>query len=84
LTVHSFNALQANDSYAKIHGTDYFYEQTASTTQFDARLSYILNHNHSSLGKPRKELDDYFFAVEAENEAMIGKGADYIAAHASW
>ncbi|KAJ2964085.1 hypothetical protein NQZ79_g1024 [Umbelopsis isabellina] len=84
LTMHSFNALQANDAYGKIYGTGYFYEQSAATTQFDARLSHILNHNHTTLGKPWKELKDYFFAVEAENEAMIGKGADYIAAHASW
>jgi len=61
-----------------------FYEQSAPQQQFDNRLKYILNHNHTTLGKPWKELKEYIFAFEAENEAMIGKGADYIAAHTSW
>ena len=71
--MHSFNALEANDVYGAEYGTGYFYEQAAPQEAFDKRLQYILNHEHSTLGHPWKELSDYIFGFEAENEAMIGK-----------
>lgn len=82
--MHSFNALEAGDVYGKIYGTGYFYEQTAPQQAFDKRLQYILNHQHKTLGKPWKQLSDYIFGFEAENEAMIGKGESYIQSHTAW
>lgn len=73
ITMHSFNALAAGDVYGAEYGTGFFYEQTAPQQAFDARLRYIMNHGHTTLGKPWKQLNDYIFAFEAENEAMIGK-----------
>lgn len=73
ITMHSFNALEAGDVYGVEYGTGYFYEQTYPQQAFDARLEYIMNHVNSQIGKPWKELNDYIFAFEAENEAMIGK-----------
>jgi mannan endo-1,4-beta-mannosidase len=73
ISMHSFNALQAGDVYGKEYGTGYFYEQDFPQQAFDKRLQHILNHVHTTLGKPWKELNDYIFAFEAENEAMIGK-----------
>jgi len=84
ISMHSFNALQGGDVYGKIYGTGFFYEQTTPQQQFDNRLRFIMNHNHTTLGKPWKQLKDYIFAFEAQNEAMIGKGADYITAHTQW
>ena len=71
--MHSFNALAAGDVYGKIYGTGFFYEQAPPQEAFDKRLVHILNHVHTTLGKPWKELSDYIFGFEAENEAMIGK-----------
>ena len=82
--MHSFNALAAGDVYGKIYGTGYFYEQSAPQQAFDKRLQYILNHQHTTLGKPWKQLSDYIFGFEAENEAMIGKGEAYIQSHTAW
>jgi mannan endo-1,4-beta-mannosidase len=45
---------------------------------------HILNHQHSTLGKPWKQLSQYIFGFEAENEAMIGKGESYIQSHLNW
>ncbi|KAI0344085.1 glycoside hydrolase [Trametopsis cervina] len=84
ISMHSFNALQAGDVYGKIYGTGYFYEQATPQQAFDKRLQHVMNHVHSTLGKPWKELNDYIFAFEAENEAMIGKGQQYIEDHQSW
>ncbi|VDB83765.1 unnamed protein product [Peniophora sp. CBMAI 1063] len=84
ISMHSFNALSRPDVYGKIYGTGYFYEESQATSQFDNRLKHILNHVHSTLGKPWKELNQYIFAFEAENEAMIGKGIDYITDHQQW
>ncbi|KAA1471168.1 glycoside hydrolase family 5 protein [Dentipellis sp. KUC8613] len=84
ISMHSWNALSGGDVYGKLYGTGYFYEWANATSQFDNRLRYILNHQHSTLGKPWKELSDYIFAFEAENESMIGKGQSYIEAHQSW
>jgi mannan endo-1,4-beta-mannosidase len=70
--------------YIQWYGTGYFYEWANATSQFDNRLKHVLNHQHSTLGKPWKDLSDYIFAFEAQNEAMIGKGEDYINAHTNW
>lgn len=72
ITMHSFNALQGGDVYGAKYGTGNFYTSSDAEKAFDARLQYILNHVNSKLGKPWKELNDYIFAFEAENEAMIG------------
>jgi mannan endo-1,4-beta-mannosidase len=74
--MHSFNALNKPDVYGALYGTGYFYEWANATSQFDNRIKHILNHEHSTLGKPWKALSDYIFAFEAENEAMIGKVID--------
>jgi len=84
ISMHSFNALQANDVYGKEYGTGYFYEQAAATNAFDNRLRHVMTHTHKTLGKQWKDLSKYIFAFEAENEAMIGQGAPYIAAHQNW
>jgi mannan endo-1,4-beta-mannosidase len=54
------------------------------TSLFDNRLTHILNHEHSTLGKPWKSLSQYIIGFEAENEAMIGQGEPYIQAHLNW
>ncbi|KAI0638993.1 glycoside hydrolase [Trametes polyzona] len=84
ITMHSFNALQAGDVYGAEFGTGFFYEQDAPQKAFDARLVHILNHVHKTLGRPWKELSGYIFGFEAENEAMIGKGQQYIQQHQQW
>jgi len=84
ISMHSFNALQAGDVYGRKWGTGFFYEQQDAISAFDARLKHVLTHTHKTLGKQWKDLSEYIFAFEAENEAMIGKGADYIAAHQNW
>jgi len=84
ISMHSWNALAAGDVYGKKYGTGFFYEQQDAMTAFDNRLKHVLTHTHKSLGKQWKDLSKYIFAFEAENEAMIGKGADYISAHQSW
>ena len=73
ITMHTFNALEAGDVYGVIYGTGYFYQEAAPQQAFDQRLIYIMNHVNAQLGQPWKELNDYIFAFEAENEAMIGK-----------
>ncbi|KAH7919242.1 glycoside hydrolase family 5 protein [Leucogyrophana mollusca] len=84
ISMHSFNALQAGDVYGQLYGTGYFYQNATPQAQFDARLEHVLNHVHTTLGKPWKELSDYIFAFEAENEAMIGKGQTYIQDNQAW
>ncbi|KZS89755.1 glycoside hydrolase family 5 protein [Sistotremastrum niveocremeum HHB9708] len=84
ISTHSFNALSRPDVYGAWYGTGYFYEQTAPQQEFDNRLVHILNHVHTTVGKPWSQLPQYIFAFEAENEAMIGKGLDYITAHQQW
>ncbi|KAH9948649.1 glycoside hydrolase [Amylocystis lapponica] len=84
ISMHSFNSLQGGDVYNKKYGVPGFYEQAAAQQEFDARLVHILNHNHTTLGKPWKELKDYIFAFEAQNEAMIGEGENFVQQHASW
>ncbi|KAH9841925.1 glycoside hydrolase family 5 protein [Rhodofomes roseus] len=84
ITMHSFNALGNPDAYGKKYGKGDFYSNNEAQTAFDARLEHILNHNHTSLSKPWKELKDYVFAFEAENEAMIGNGESFVKAHQQW
>jgi len=84
ISMYSFNSLAAGDTYGQEWGTGYFYEQQDAIDAFDNRLRHVLTHTHSTLGQPWSELSDYIFAFEAQNEAMIGKGSDYIAAHQSW
>lgn len=71
--MHSFNSLESGDVYGKEYGTGYFYTDNNAQSAFDKRLIHIMNHQHKTLGKQWKELKDYIFAFEAENEAMIGK-----------
>jgi mannan endo-1,4-beta-mannosidase len=66
------------------YGTGLFYESINATTQFDNRLKHILNHQHSTLGVPWKQLSGYIFGFEAQNEAMSGNGESYIQAHTNW
>jgi len=84
ISMHSFNALQANDVYGQRWGTGYFYENQSAFDAFDNRLRHVITHTHKTLGKQWKDLSKYIFAFEAENEAMIGNGQDYIAAHQYW
>lgn len=72
ISMHSFNSLNSGDVYSNTYGVAGFYENPTAQAQFDNRLKHVLNHRHSTLNKPWKELDDYIFAFEAENEAMIG------------
>jgi mannan endo-1,4-beta-mannosidase len=84
ISMHSWNALAAGDVYDQWWGTGYFYEQQDAQDAFDNRLRHVLTHTHKTLGKQWKDLSQYIFAFEAENEAMIGNGQDYIAAHQYW
>ncbi|KAF8598376.1 glycoside hydrolase family 5 protein [Ceratobasidium sp. AG-I] len=84
ISMHSWNALSGGDIYGQWYGTGYFYETAEATGAFDNRLRHIMNHVHKSLGKPWKQLNQYIFAFEAQNEAMIGKGEAYINAHLNW
>ncbi|KAH9949069.1 glycoside hydrolase [Amylocystis lapponica] len=84
ISMHSFNSLKNGDPYSNAYGVPGFYEQAAAQQQFDARLVHVLNHNHTTLGKPWKELKEYVFAFEAQNEAMIGEGETFVQQHASW
>ncbi|KAH9928591.1 glycoside hydrolase [Amylocystis lapponica] len=84
ISMHSFNALQGGDVYGKKYGVANFYSQSGPQQAFDARLKHVLNHNHTTLGKPWKELSDYIFAFEPENESMIGQGQGFIQDHTSW
>lgn len=43
-----------------------------------------MSHKHKTLGKPWSELSEYIFAFEAQNEAMIGLGEDFVKQHADW
>lgn len=76
ISMHSFNALQAGDVYGATYGTEDFYTDPAAQSAFDARLQHVMNHVHTTLGQPWKDLSNYIFAFEAENEAMINSGSD--------
>lgn len=70
--------------YGSAYGIADFYTNTTAQEAFDARLVHVLNHVHNTLGQPWKELSDYIFGFEAENEAMIGDGQDFIEDHQQW
>lgn len=70
--MHSFNSLQAgNDAYKK-WGKSNFYTDSSAMEAFDNRIKHVMSHQHKALGKPWSELSDYIFAIETQNEAMIG------------
>ena len=69
--MHSYNALPG-DVYGTTYGVTGFYEDADAQAAFDARLRHVMNHVHPVLKKPWKQLDQYIFGFEAENEAMIG------------
>ena len=69
--MHSYNALPG-DVYGQTYGVTGFYEDADAQAAFDARLRHVMAHVHPALG-PWKDLDEYIFGFEAENEAMIGK-----------
>lgn len=76
ISMHSFDALQAGDVYGALYGTENFYTNSTAQSAFDARLQHVMNHVHTTLGQPWKDLSNYIFAFEAENEAMINSGSD--------
>lgn len=78
MDMHSYNAL-AHDVYRACCRDGYFYEQANAIAALDYCLRHILNQIHTTLGNPWKSISKYIFAFEEENEAMIGRGADYIA-----
>jgi hypothetical protein len=84
LGMHTFNSTNQFLSLLITNQHRYFYEKTEATSAFDNRLRHILNHVHKTLGKPWKQLNQYIFAFEAQNEAMIGKGEAYINANLNW
>ncbi|KDQ61350.1 glycoside hydrolase family 5 protein [Jaapia argillacea MUCL 33604] len=84
ISMHSWNALSRPGIYGQWYGTDDFYEQAQPQEEFDNRLVHVLNHVHSTLGTPWKTMGQYIFGFEAENEAMIGNGQQYIVDHQSW
>ncbi|KAL6300258.1 glycoside hydrolase [Sparassis latifolia] len=84
ITMHSFNALQGGDVYGAAYGIADFYTNPSAQQAFDARLQHILNHVHTMTEQPWKELNDFIFGFEAENEAMIGDGQSFIEANQQW
>lgn len=72
IDMHSYNALAAGDVYGRAYNKEGFYTNSDAQSAFDQRLIHVVNHVHTTLGKPWKELSDYIFGFEAENEAMIG------------
>lgn len=73
ISMHSFNTLQAqSDAYGKKWDKASFYTNQDAQAAFDKRIQYIMSHQHKTLKKPWSELNDYIFAFEAQNEAMIG------------
>ncbi|CCM01292.1 uncharacterized protein FIBRA_03341 [Fibroporia radiculosa] len=84
IDMHSYNALAAGDVYGAAYGIEDFYTDSDAQSAFDQRLIHVVNHVHTTLGQPWKELNDYIFGFEAENEAMIGDGQTFIEDHQQW
>ncbi|KLO14435.1 glycoside hydrolase family 5 protein [Schizopora paradoxa] len=84
ISMHSYNSLASGDVYSDTYGVEGFYENTTAQAQFDARLVHIMNHKHKTLRLAWKYLSPFIFAFEAENEAMIGLGQQYIVDHPQW
>ncbi|KAH9836565.1 uncharacterized protein C8Q71DRAFT_857795 [Rhodofomes roseus] len=60
------------------------YKNTTAQEAFDACLAHVLNHVHTTLGQPWKDLNDYIFGLEAETEVRIGNGQTFIEDHQQW
>lgn len=85
ISMHSNNALYRPDVYANTFGgPDGFYTRQDAQEAFDNRLRHVMDHVHTTLGKKWSELSEYIFAFEAQNEAMIGLGQEYIKSHQDW
>jgi len=84
ISMHSFNSLQAGDVYKQRFGEQGFYTNSQATQAFDNRLRHVLSHVNPKVGKPWSQCNDYIFAFEAENEAMIGLGQPFIQQHQGW
>ena len=69
--MHSFVALSTDGVCGAEYGiADFYTDATAHwQTEFDARLVRVLDHARTTLGKPWRELNEYVFGSEAENEA---------------
>jgi hypothetical protein len=70
ISIHSFNALQANDVYGKWYGTGNFYTDSNAIAYFQQRIWHVLYHVNPHNGKAWKDCSEYIFAFEAQNEAM--------------
>ena len=53
ISMHSFNALAANDVYEQQWGAGCFYEHADVRAAFDKRPQYTSNHVHKMLGAQR-------------------------------
>lgn len=84
IDMHSYNALAAGDVYGRAYNKEGFYTNSDAQSAFDQRLIHVVNHVHTTLGKPWKELSDYIFGFEAENEAMIGDGQSFVQDNQGW
>ncbi|KAF8753749.1 Cellulase (glycosyl hydrolase family 5) [Rhizoctonia solani] len=85
ISMHSWNSLSREVTFTVSGGVqDTFMKKSEAIAAFDNRLRYILNHTHKTLGNPWKQLNQYIFAFEAQNKAMVGKGEDYINTHMNW
>merc|ERR1712137_43638 len=90
ISMHSWNALEGGDVYYQNWGTTGYYEEQDAFNAIDNRFRHVLNHTHTTLGKKWKDLPEYIFAFEAENEAMIGidtygyTGQSFIESHTAW
>lgn len=72
ISIHSSNSLKyGSDPYGKLWDITTFYTNDTAQAYFDARINHVLAHRHKTLGKQWKELDDYIFAFEPQNEPMI-------------
>lgn len=49
----------------------YFYEHSDAMAAFDNRISYVLNHQHKTLGQAWKDLPEYIFAFEVRFSSEI-------------
>jgi mannan endo-1,4-beta-mannosidase len=71
ISIHSYNALQANsDFYGKWYGTGDFYTNANAISQFKDRIAHVLAHVNPANGKTWAQSSEYIFAFEAQNEAM--------------
>ncbi|KAI1630682.1 glycoside hydrolase superfamily [Biscogniauxia mediterranea] len=80
ISPHDANALDPNggkcDVYCSKWGSGSFYEDSAATDQYDARLSYILNYKGKTSGKQWKTWSDAILAFDIQNEPFNAKVAE--------